>query len=47
LPPLHAVLAEHFLQEQIVEIAATVIDMNLWTRLKRKRCCGGTCSLAA
>jgi hypothetical protein len=27
-------LAEHFSQKQIAEIAATVIDMNLWTRLK-------------
>jgi hypothetical protein len=34
LPPLHAGLAEHFSQRQIAEIAATVIDMNLWTRLK-------------
>ena len=34
LPPLHAGLAEHFSQKQIAEIAATVIDMNLWTRLK-------------
>ena len=32
--PLHAGLAEHFSQKQIAEIAATVIDMNLWTRLK-------------
>ena len=34
LPPLHAGLAEHFSQKQIAEIAAKVIDMNLWTRLK-------------
>jgi hypothetical protein len=30
-PPLHAALAERFPQKQI---AATVIDMNLWTRPK-------------
>lgn len=34
-PPLHAALAEHFSQKQVAEIAATVINMNLWTRLKR------------
>jgi hypothetical protein len=34
LPPLHAALAEHFSQKQIAEIAATVIDMSLWARLK-------------
>ncbi|MGH6919715.1 MAG: LamG-like jellyroll fold domain-containing protein [Geminicoccaceae bacterium] len=33
-PPLHAALAEHFSQKQVAEIAATVINMNLWTRLK-------------
>ena len=33
-PPLHAALAEHLSQKQVAEIAATVIDMNLWTRLK-------------
>jgi hypothetical protein len=27
-------LAEHFSQKQVAEIAATVINMNLWTRLK-------------
>ena len=32
--PLHAGLAEHFSQRQTAEIAATLIDMNLWTRLK-------------
>jgi hypothetical protein len=31
---LHAALAEHFSQKQVAEIAATVINMNLWTRLK-------------
>jgi hypothetical protein len=34
LPPLHAGLAEPFSQEQIAEIAATVIDMNLRRRLQ-------------
>ena len=34
LPPLHTGLAEHSSQKQIAEIVATVIDMNLWTRLK-------------
>jgi hypothetical protein len=33
-PPLHAVLAEHFSQKQVAEIAATVINMNLRRRLK-------------
>jgi hypothetical protein len=32
--PLHAGLAEHFSQKQIAEIAATVINKNLWTRLQ-------------
>jgi hypothetical protein len=31
-PPLHAALAEPFSQKQVAEIAATGIDMNLWTR---------------
>jgi hypothetical protein len=31
-PPLHAAL--HFSQKQVAEIAATVINKNLWTRLK-------------
>ncbi len=30
----HRRLAEHFTESQIVEIAAVVINMNLWTRLK-------------
>lgn len=34
-PLLHAALAEHFSQTQVAEIAATVINMNLWTRLKQ------------
>jgi hypothetical protein len=33
-PPLHAALAEQFSQKQVAEIAAAVIDMDLWTRLK-------------
>jgi alkylhydroperoxidase family enzyme len=33
-PPLHAALARHFSQKQVAEIAAIVINMNLWTRLK-------------
>ena len=32
--PLHAALAEHFEEKQIVENAAIVINMNLWNRLK-------------
>jgi hypothetical protein len=36
-PPLHAGLAERFPQKQIAEIAATVIDISLWTRLKLAR----------
>jgi AhpD family alkylhydroperoxidase len=31
---LHDALAEHFEEKQIAEIAAIVINMNLWTRLK-------------
>lgn len=31
---LHAALAKHFDEKQIAEIAAIVINMNLWTRLK-------------
>jgi AhpD family alkylhydroperoxidase len=30
----HAVLAEHFSQEEILEIIGIVINMNVWTRLK-------------
>lgn len=33
-PALHDALAEHFDEKQIAEIAAIVINMNLWTRLK-------------
>ena len=33
-PPLRAALAEHFSRKQVAEIAATVINMNLWTCLK-------------
>ena len=32
--PLHAAPAEHFSQKQVAEIAATVISMDLWPRLK-------------
>ncbi|MEL6169956.1 MAG: carboxymuconolactone decarboxylase family protein [Pseudomonadota bacterium] len=31
---LHEALAKHFDEKQIAEIAAIVINMNLWTRLK-------------
>ena len=34
LPPPAAVLAEHFSQKQVAEIAATGINENFWTRLK-------------
>ena len=30
----HAALAEHFSQEEILEIIGVVINMNVWTRLK-------------
>ena len=30
----HQTLAEHFSQQEIAEIAAIVINMNVWTRLK-------------
>ena len=30
----HAALAEHFSQEEILEIIGIVINMNVWTRLK-------------
>lgn len=33
-PALHDALAEHYDEKQIAEIAAIVINMNLWTRLK-------------
>jgi alkylhydroperoxidase family enzyme len=33
-PVTHAALAEHFDEKAIAEIAAIVINMNLWTRLK-------------
>jgi AhpD family alkylhydroperoxidase len=33
-PAVHAVLAAHFDERVIAEIAAIVINMNLWTRLK-------------
>ena len=33
-PALHAGLAKHFDEKAIAEIAAIVINMNLWTRLK-------------
>ena len=32
--PLHDALAQHFDERAIAEIAAIVINMNLWTRLK-------------
>lgn len=32
--PLHEALTAHFDEKQIAEIAAIVINMNLWTRLK-------------
>lgn len=33
-PPLHDALMPHFDEQAIAEIAAIVINMNLWTRLK-------------
>lgn len=33
-PALHEALTEHFTETQIAELAAVVINMNLWTRLK-------------
>ncbi len=33
-PAVHDALAEHFDEKAIAEIAAIVINMNLWTRLK-------------
>ena len=33
-PPLHEALTKHFSETEIAEIAAIVINMNLWTRLK-------------
>ncbi len=33
-PPLHDAMAAHFSDAEIAEIAAIVINMNLWTRLK-------------
>ena len=32
--PLHDALGDHFTETEIAEIAAIVINMNLWTRLK-------------
>jgi len=32
--PLHDALSSHFNEKQVAEIAAIVINMNLWTRLK-------------
>ncbi|WFL78275.1 carboxymuconolactone decarboxylase family protein [Altererythrobacter arenosus] len=32
--PVHDEVAEHFSQKEIAEMAAIVINMNLWTRLK-------------
>lgn len=34
LPSRHAALTGHFDQTAIAEIAAVVINMNVWTRLK-------------
>ncbi|SDS76626.1 carboxymuconolactone decarboxylase family protein [Paraoerskovia marina] len=34
LPPAHDALAEHLGPESIAEIAAVVLNMNVWTRLK-------------
>ena len=34
---LRAALAEHFSRKQVAEIAATVINMNLWTCLKQEQ----------
>lgn len=34
LPALHEALAQNFSEQEIAEIAAIVINMNLWTRLK-------------
>jgi len=34
LPAMHDALTQHFDERQIAEIAAIVINMNLWTRLK-------------
>ncbi len=33
-PPLHDAMTSHFSKLEIAEIAAIVINMNLWTRLK-------------
>ena len=33
-PPLHQAMTDHFSDTEIAEIAAIVINMNLWTRLK-------------
>jgi hypothetical protein len=33
-PPLHDALKPHFDEQAIAAIAAIVINMNLWTRLK-------------
>lgn len=33
-PPVHGALAKHFDEKAVAEIAAIVINMNLWTRLK-------------
>jgi AhpD family alkylhydroperoxidase len=33
-PATHSALAEHFDEKTIAEIAAIIINMNLWTRLK-------------
>jgi AhpD family alkylhydroperoxidase len=32
--PLHTAMIDHFSEKEIAEIAAIVINMNLWTRLK-------------
>ncbi|WP_420862586.1 carboxymuconolactone decarboxylase family protein [Algirhabdus cladophorae] len=32
--PLHEAMTEHFSETEIAEVAAIVINMNLWTRLK-------------
>jgi hypothetical protein len=40
VPALHDALAEHFSPEEILEIVAVVVNMNVWTRisLPRARC---------
>ena len=45
IPALHKELRLHFTEREVAEIAAVVINMNVWTRLKLAQ--GATPSLAS